>query len=686
MTLLAAGRQWFANCSLVNKVALLTLLVLSSSIGLLVSYLSRSSRQATVEQCVDHSKNTIAQYKTLRSYYTENVVGRVKPAGIKASYDYTRQENAIPLPATLIHELSERFQAAKVDVQMKLYSEHPFPNRKERQLDDFGREALAHLKSHPDETFVRVEPVAGRESVRVAVADRMAAQSCVTCHNTLPESPKKDWQLGDVRGVLEVTTPIDKPLARSAEAAWNATLIIGLSTAGIVALIWWVLTLVARRLARTVQVMEAIAAGDLNQRLDASARDEVGRLSAAINLAVEQLRSGEAAREQHLRDAEAQRRREADLERAELQRAERERQRRAEEFEMQRSREVAQERELQRRISLMLSAVQAAGEGDLTQEIVVDGEDAMGQMAGGLGQFFYDLRGSVSSIAGNATSLGASAEELNAVSRELSSTAEETSAQANVVSAAAEQVSKNVATVATGVEEMGASIREIAGNANEAAKVAQHAVTVAQVTNSTVTKLGESSSEIGKVIKVITSIAEQTNLLALNATIEAARAGEAGKGFAVVANEVKELAKETAKATEDISQKIEAIQGDTRGAIKAIQEIGEIIGQVNDISQTIASAVEEQTATTAEISRNVAEAAKGSGEIALNITGVAQAAQNTTSGASSTQQAAADLARMAAELEQLVSRFRYETPGTRARAVAKAAGQRSAERTMNLGV
>ena len=261
----------------------------------------------------------------------------------------------------------------------------------------------------------------------------------------------------------------------------------------------------------------------------------------------------------------------------------------------------------------------------------------------------------IKKLAESATTLGSSAEELTAVSTQMSSNAEETSAQANVVSAAAEQVSKNVQTVSTGVEEMNSAIREIAKNASDSARVAQQAVSAASAANNSIAKLGDSSQEIGKVIKVITSIAEQTNLLALNATIEAARAGEAGKGFAVVANEVKELAKETAKATEDISHKIEAIQADTFGAVDSIKLISDVIAQINDISNTIASAVEEQTATASEMSRNVGEAAKGTAEIAQNITSVAQAAQSTLQGANNSQQASGELARMATELQQLGS-------------------------------
>ncbi len=268
------------------------------------------------------------------------------------------------------------------------------------------------------------------------------------------------------------------------------------------------------------------------------------------------------------------------------------------------------------------------------------------------------LRASMEALGQAVQALSSSAEELTATGQQMSANAEETSAQANVVSAAAEQVNKSLQTVATGTEEMTASIKEIAKNAHESAKVATSAVKAAEDTNQIVSKLGDSSNEIGQVIKVITSIAQQTNLLALNATIEAARAGEAGKGFAVVATEVKELAKQTAKATEDISRKIEAIQGDTKNAVAAIGQISGVINQVNDFSNTIATAVEEQNNTTNEMARNVGEAAKGSGEISKNIGGVAEAAKSTTAGAGDSLKAAQSLAKMSTELRELVQKFK----------------------------
>ena len=304
-----------------------------------------------------------------------------------------------------------------------------------------------------------------------------------------------------------------------------------------------------------------------------------------------------------------------------------------------------------------VEVLKAFAAGDLTRRVPEVSGAELGELERNLNQAIDSTAQIVGNVADSANALTAAAEGLSTTALQISAGAEETATQASLVSGASEEVSRNVQTVAAGSEQMTASIREIAHSANEAARVAGDAVRSVESTSRTISQLGESSQEIGNVVKVITSIAEQTNLLALNATIEAARAGEAGKGFAVVANEVKELAQETARATEDIARRVEAIQGDTGQAVGAIGEIESVIRSINDYQLTIASAVEEQTATTNEMSRNVAEASQGTSQIAENIVGVSHAAESTSQGVAQTESAAQELTRMAAELQEQIGHF-----------------------------
>jgi methyl-accepting chemotaxis protein len=311
------------------------------------------------------------------------------------------------------------------------------------------------------------------------------------------------------------------------------------------------------------------------------------------------------------------------------------------------------------RVETVHAVLERVVEGDLTARVAIPGDDRLGRLTQTLHAALDRIGAAFSNIGEGVVALSRASEDLSLVGSSLNASADDTTRQAGVVAAASEQAGKNVQTVATGTEEMSVTIKEIAKNAAEAAKVATAAVGRAQRTNELVGKLGESSTEIGNVLKVITSIAEQTNLLALNATIEAARAGEAGKGFAVVANEVKELAKETARATEDITRKIEAIQADTTSAVSAIGEITNVISQINDIQTTIASAVEEQASTTNEMGRNLHELAQASTEIAQNVTTVAASAGSTSECSVRTRLASSQLQELSRSLDSQMRKFTF---------------------------
>jgi methyl-accepting chemotaxis protein len=309
-----------------------------------------------------------------------------------------------------------------------------------------------------------------------------------------------------------------------------------------------------------------------------------------------------------------------------------------------------------RRFRTVLDAVAA---GDLTVDVDIDRRDELGEMARAVRSATQNTRDAVAALGTSSAALGVAVEQVSSDGTRIADSATGVSRQAEQLASAAAEVSRNVAATAVGAEQMSASIQEISRNASQAATVVSQAVDLTRAANETIDRLGESSAQIGEVADAIMSIASQTNLLALNASIEAARAGEFGKGFAIVAQEVKELAQETSRATDDIGLQIQAIQSGTGAAVNAIGQVSTVIEQIHEYQATIAAAVEQQAATTATMSRSVADAATGSGDIASTVDSVAHAAEVTTTSVTGTTRSAAELAELAKQMNALVSRFRY---------------------------